>query len=82
MNIQMTVKECEEIGHVHYLLASGIHDGAAGMSESERRALLEKARHWFERAFIYGGGESCQRFADFCEQQLKDLRPTIYAIAS
>ena len=82
MKIEMSIKECEDLGHVHYWLAMGFGSGIAQLSNLERRELLDKARHWFERAYIYGGGASVKRFAKSCEQKLSDLQPALYAVAS
>lgn len=82
MKIEMSVKECEDLGHVHYWLAMGLGTGTSQMSNLERRELLEKARHWFERSYIYGGGAASKRFAEACEQTKSDLRPGLYAVAS
>lgn len=82
MKIEMSVKECEELGHVHYLLACGFDAGTSYLSSAERKALFEKARHWFERAFIYGGGQASRHFAEICEQKVRELHPQLYAVAS
>lgn len=82
MKIELTVRECEEIGHVHYLLASGFYSGTANISSVEQKELFEKARLWFERAYIYGGSVASRRFAEVCEQKVKDLQPRLYAVAS
>jgi len=82
MKIELSVKECEDLGHTHYWLAMGLGSGTAQLSNLERRELLQKARHWFERAYIYGGSAASKRFADSCEQTVSDLRPALYAIAS
>ena len=82
MKIEMSVKECDDIGHVHYLLASGFYTGTAQISSEERIALFEKARFWFERAYIYGGSDASRKLAEFCDEQAKELRPALYAVAS
>jgi hypothetical protein len=82
MKIEMTVAECEEIGYLHYLLARRFYTGAAEMSDTERRRHFESAHRWFERAYVYVGSEASYRFADFCEQAARNLRPGLYAIAS
>lgn len=82
MKIELTARECEEIGHVHYLLSSGFYTGASDISIAEQRELLEKARIWFERAYIYWGSASAQRMAEHCEQKKRDIRPALFAVAS
>lgn len=82
MKIEMSVRECEEIGHVHYLLASGFYSGTAQISNTEQKEFFEKARLWFDRAYIYGGSVASQRFAEAYEQKVKDLQPRLYAVAS
>jgi len=67
---------------VHYLLANGSYAGDAPIGKAERKALLETARLWFSRAYIYGGSESSQRFAEFCEEKGARIRPDLYAAAS
>ena len=78
----MTAKECEEIGNVHYLLSSGFYTGASDLSRAEQRELLERARIWFERAYIYWGCPSAQRMAEHCEQKKREIRPALFAVAS
>ena len=78
----MSVKECDDIGHVHYLLASGFYAGTAQISNEERKELFERARFWFDRAYIYGGCDRSRKLAEHCEQHVKDLPSSLYAVAS
>jgi hypothetical protein len=82
MKIELSIKECEELGHVHYLLASGFYTGTAKISIAEQKELFEKACLWFDRAYIYGGSIASQRLAEVCEQKVRELQPRLYAIAS
>ena len=74
MNVSITVRECEDIGHVHYLLAVGFFTPRnTQLSNSERKELFDQARKWFERAYIYGGSDACRRFAESCGRQADEL---------
>ena len=67
MNIYISARECEDIGHVHYLLAIGLSPGANRANKKERLRLLATARRWFDRAYVSGGSALSRNFAEECE---------------
>jgi hypothetical protein len=88
MNIPVSVSECEQIGRFHYLLASGHYNGDGQMTTLEKRDFFIDARHWFERAYIYGGSEFSRRYTRICEEHIAELnkkcrpQPALYAVQS
>ena len=73
MNIPISVRECEQIGRFHYLLASGHYNGVGQMTAVEKKEFFVDARHWFERAYIYGGSEFSRRYTRICEERIAEL---------
>jgi hypothetical protein len=88
MNIPISVGECEQIGRFHYLLASGHYNGDGQMTALEKKDFFIDARHWFERAYIYGGSEFSWRYTRICEEHIAELnkkcrpQPALYAMQS
>jgi len=86
MSISISVGECEQIGRFHYLLASGHYTGVGQMTALERKEFFIDARHWFERAYIYGGSDFSRRYTRICEEHIAELNskcrpaPALYAV--
>ena len=86
MNIPVSVSECEQIGRFHYLLASGHYTGDGQMTAFEKKEFFVNARHWFERAYIYGGSEFSHRYTRICEEHIAELNkkyrqlPSLYVV--
>jgi len=86
MKISISVSECEQIGRFHYLLVSGHYNGDGQMSARDKKDFFVDARHWFERAYIYGGSEFSRRYSRICEEHIAELnkicRPpaSLYAV--
>jgi hypothetical protein len=86
MSIPISVSECEQIGRFHYLLASGHYTGDGQMTALEKKEFFIDARHWFERAYIYGGSDFSRRYTRICEKHIAELNkkcrppPALYAV--
>lgn len=86
MSIPISVSECEQIGRFHYLLASGHYTGDGQMTALEKKEFFVDARHWFERAYIYGGSDFSRRYTRICEEHIAELNkkcspaPALYAV--
>lgn len=74
MSIPITIRECERIGRVYYLLASGHYHGEEIIGRLEQVEFYSDALDWFERAYVYSGSEFSLRYTEICKKRIQELR--------